>query len=153
MTNWSWLAWGMERKLSFLTLCAMLLGAVSLSQEIAGGPTVQPERMVRGENSSLMEVAPTILDLELKKGDPFWELFIVAVGDLGCYDKREYEISRETSETLVIPRLQRSRPESTCKPRKDSFRDKVADLDPNSTSSQKIRVLSYNGWIEVGREP
>ncbi len=151
MSDWNWLAWGKEWTLFFLTICAIALSADSLSEELPGGPTVQPDRLVRGENSSLMEIAPVITQVDLKKGDPFWELFITAYGDIGCYDKREYEILRQSGTTLIIPRMQRSRPESECKSRRDEFRDKVADLDPQSASSQLIRVLSYNGWIELDR--
>jgi hypothetical protein len=150
MTNWNWLAWGKVRSLCFLTLC-MVQSSLSLSTETAGGPTVQPERVVRGENSSLYEVSPVVLEVEVKKGDPFLEVFIKGSGDIGCNDKREYQVQREIVETIIVPRLERSRPEAPCKPRIEEFRDKVADLDPNSEASNLIKVLGYNGWIEIQR--
>ena len=149
MTNWSWLAWGKVRTLSFLTMCTVISNRAALSTEVPGGPTVQPDRMVRGENSSLYEVSPVVLEVEVLKGDPFLEVFIKARGDTGCNDKREYHIQREVVETIIVPRLQRSRPESPCKPNNEEFRDKVADLDPNSEASKLIKVLGYNGWIEI----
>jgi hypothetical protein len=120
---------------------------VALSKEVHGGPTQPPlhadSRML---NPALQEVSPKILDVIVRKGDPFIEVYIKALGQLSCYDEREYEVTRQYNKTIIVPRLKRSRPGTPCELRLEEFEDKIADLDPNLESAYSLEVLGYTGW-------
>jgi hypothetical protein len=97
---------------------------------------------------ALQEVSPYVQEIEILKNELFIEVFLVGMGDLGCYDQREYDVRRnQPTKTVVVPRLKRSKPETPCITEWKSFRDKVADLDAAADSSYEIDVLSFRGWV------
>jgi hypothetical protein len=153
MTNFKTVGVGMGRITAVITLC--IVAAVCLSREVHGGPTQPPaavpapeasQELLQGQNSSLHEISPLILDIEFKKGAPFIEVFVEGQGPINCYDVREYEVRKDTSTTQIVPRLRRSKPEQLCVPVTASFRDKVADLDPSLNASYSVEVLGFQGW-------
>jgi hypothetical protein len=97
---------------------------------------------------ALQEISPYVQEIEILKNELFIEVFLSGIGDLGCYDQREYDVRRnQGSKTIVVPRLKRSKPETGCLTEWKAFRDKVADLDAASDSSYQIDVLGYRGWV------
>lgn len=120
------------------------------SADRALGGATQPQ----GPHSRLEEVSPLIDAVEVKKGDPYLEVFITGHGHLDCYDVREFVVDRKADVTEIIPRLRRSSPDKPCKVKLQSFRDKAADLDPYARASYNIQVLGFRGWhpLSVPRE-
>jgi hypothetical protein len=146
LTNWISVEWGMVGTFLLLTI----LFALSLSQEAHGGPTQPAIPMTESEvmNSGLQEVSPQILDVIVRRGDPFIEIYIRGQGFLKCYDIHEYDVERSATKTVIIPRLKRSRPSEPCEQTLEDFEDKVADLDPNLESAYSLEVLGYKGWYK-----
>lgn len=120
---------------------------LALSREAIGGPT-QPPLPADSEllNPGLQEISPHIHDIIIRKDGPFIEVYIHALGALDCYDMREYEVTRLSSQTIIVPRLKRSRPGSECDSKLQEFEDKVADLDPSLDSAYSLEILGYLGW-------
>ncbi|MBS1983952.1 MAG: hypothetical protein JST16_07245 [Bdellovibrionales bacterium] len=106
------------------------------------GGTTQPP----GPHSGLEEVSPLILDIELVKGDPYIEVFVTGMGHLDCYDVHEFDVQKTPTYTQIVPRLKRSKPERPCKLGLKKYRDKAADLDPQSPASLEVHVLGFRGW-------
>jgi len=146
MTSLGKVVWGMD---GFFFVLAFLLGNMALSKEARGGPT-QPALPADSEllNPGLQEVSPQIQEIIVRKGDPFIEVYIKALGYLSCYDTREYAVTREDSKTIIVPRLKRSRPGEKCEFILEEFEDKIADLDPNLDSAYSLEVLGYKGWYK-----
>lgn len=121
------------------SLAALLM----LSAKCAfGGPT-QPQILTPNHFS---EVSPLLQDVEIKKGEPFIEVFIEGWGHLDCFTVREFLVEKKAQSTQIIPRLRRVDTASKCKLGLKMFRDKAADLDPNNPASYEIEVLGYKGW-------
>ncbi|MEO5667736.1 MAG: hypothetical protein ABIR96_06750 [Bdellovibrionota bacterium] len=146
LTNWSTVEWGKVGP--FLILTALI--SMTLSQEAHGGPTQPATPMTETEvmNSGLQEVSPQILDIVVRRGDPFIEVYLKGMGYLKCYDVHEYDVERGDSKTVIIPRLKRSKPSEPCEQTLGEFEDKVADLDPNLDSAYSLEVLGYKGWYK-----
>jgi hypothetical protein len=144
LTNWSSVGWGKVGIFLFLTA----ISNKTLSQEAHGGPTQPAPPMTETEvmNSGLQEVSPQILDIIVRKGDPFIEVYIKGQAFLKCYDIHEYDVERTPTKTIIIPRLKRSKPSEPCEQVFADFEDKVADLDPNLDSAYSLEVLGYKGW-------
>lgn len=119
-----------------------LIGVCSVSAVTFGGATTRPQ----GPHSRLEEVSPLVEDIEIKKGDPYLEVFIGGLGHLDCYDVREFVVEKMSGETRIIPRLRRSDSHKPCKLGLKRFKDKAADLDPHSPASEQIAVLGFSGW-------
>ena len=116
-------------------------GSLVISVSVLGGPS-QPHLVAQPR---LEEIAPIIENVEIKKGDPFIEVFITGTGHLDCYDSREYQVEVGTTSTRIIPRLKRTNALRSCKKDLKSFRDKAADLDPYNPASQEVEVLGFRG--------
>lgn len=87
-----------------------------------------------------------MLEVVVRKGTPFIEVYLRAQAAVDCYDVREYSVRREAERTVIIPVMRNSRPGKSCDPSESSYEDKVADLDPNQESAYQIDVLGYRGW-------
>ncbi len=135
------MSWGWVRVGSCLKKVGLGLIAVAWYSQALGGPSQPPSLQNHFE-----EISPLIQDIEIKKGDPFIEVFIVGAGNLDCYDVREFAVEKMPNSTHIIPRLRRLNPLKPCKIGLKTFRDKAADLDPANPSSYQIEVLSYKGW-------
>ena len=144
LTNWISVEWGKVGIFLFLTA----FSNKTLSQEAHGGPTQPAPPMTETEvmNSGLQEVSPQILDVIVRRGDPFIEIYIKGQAFLKCYDIHEYDVERTPTKTIIIPRLKRSKPSEPCEQIVEDFEDKVADLDPNLDSAYSLEVLGYKGW-------
>jgi len=92
------------------------------------------------------EVSPLIEDIELKRGDPFIEVFITGSGHIDCYDSREYVVEKLERKIRIIARLRRLPTSKRCKLGVKTFKDKAADLDPQSPASYEVEVLGFKGW-------
>jgi len=146
LTNWISVEWGKVGPFLVLTaICNM-----TLSQEAHGGPTQPASPMTETEvmNSGLQEVSPQILDIIVRRGDPFIEIYIRGLAFLKCYDIHEYDVERRDTKTVIVPRLKRSKPSEPCEQVLTEFEDKVADLDPNLDSAYSLEVLGYKGWYK-----
>lgn len=128
----------------------LVLGLVLGCGESLGGAT-RPQ----GPHSRLEEVSPLVEDIEIKKGDPYLEVFIGGLGHLDCYDVREFSVEKVEGETRIVPRLRRSDAHKPCKLGLKRFKDKAADLDPQNPASLKIAVLGFSGWHrrEIDKAP
>lgn len=135
LTNWISVVRGMD---GFFWL---IFFSSALSIEVLGGPS-QPQYQASG----LEERSPKVLDVIVRMGDPFIEVYLSASGPLNCYDIREYIVERQQDKTKIIPILRRSAPQTPCEPILQSFEDKVADLDPNLESAYLLEVLGFRGW-------
>jgi hypothetical protein len=146
LTNWKSVEWGKDGSFFVLTL----IFAMALSQEIHGGPTQPAAPIPEADtmNSGLQEMSPHIIDIIVRRGDPFIEVYIKGMGYLRCYDRHEYDVERSDTKTIIIPRLRRSKPGETCEAALEEFEDKVADLDPNLDSAYSLEVLGYTGWYK-----
>lgn len=144
LTNWSSVEWGMDGR--FLLLTSMLC-SFALSKDVHGGPT-QPATETEVMNSGLQEVSPQILDVIVRRGDPFIEIYIQGLAYRACYDIHEYDVERTATKTVIIPRLKRSKPGEPCEQILEEFEDKVADLDPNLDSAYSLEILGYKGWYK-----
>jgi len=146
LTNWKSVEWGKVGP--FLILTALF--NMSLSQEAHGGPTQPASPMTETEvmNSGLQEVSPQIIEIIVRRGDPFIEVYLKGQGFLKCYDIHEYDVERSETKTVIIPRLKRSNPSEPCEQHLEEFEDKVADLDPNLDSAYSLEVLGYKGWYK-----
>lgn len=129
------------------TLKRLAFWGVCLSGAVASGEPSLPH------NSFFEEVSPLIEEVVVKKGDPFVEVFIRAVGHLNCYDVREFQIEKTASATLIVPRLRRLNPSKGCVLGLKEFYDKAADLDPANPATQHIQVLGYRGWVQESYKP
>jgi hypothetical protein len=94
----------------------------------------------------LEEVSPLIERIELKRSPVSIEVFIAGVAHTACYDTRDIEVVKKENSTLIIPRLKRSHPFTSCKIGLSRFNEKIADLDPLSASSRLVSVLGFRGW-------
>jgi hypothetical protein len=101
-----------------------------------------------GSKKAFFEKSPIIDEVEVFIGDPFVEVFIRGRVEKDCFSDREYSIEKKENETIIIPRFKTFDIDRKCESRLVDFREKAADLDPQSPSSRKIKVLSYLGWIE-----
>lgn len=93
-----------------------------------------------------MERSPTVLEVVVRKGSPFIEVYLKAMAPINCYDVREYSVRRDTERTIIVPVLRNSQPGKDCGLEEAIYEDKVADLDPTQESAYEIEVLGYRGW-------
>jgi len=152
LTNWKSVVWGMDGRFCFVPALLAFVTLV-LSTNVLGGPT-QPatkdltasQQALSGHSSGLEERSPEVLDIVVRMGDPFIEVYLKAAGPLECFDIREYSVKRQEDKTIIIPILRRSKPLTPCEPTRKTFEDKVADLDPNLDSAYLLEVLGFRGW-------
>ena len=97
---------------------------------------------------AFIEKSPIIDEVEVLLGDPFVEVYIKGRAEMECYPEREYHVEKRDGETRIIPRFRTSDINKKCESKLVEFREKAADLDAQSSSSAKIKVLGYMGWIE-----
>jgi hypothetical protein len=143
LTNFRKVEWGKDGSFFVLTLLSL-----ALSREIHGGPTQPafPTTETEIKNSGLQQVSPQVVDIIVRRGNPFIEVYLKGQGYLKCYDSREYHVERSEDKTIIVPVLKRSKPGEPCEPLFEEFEDKVADLDPNLASAYSLEVLGYKGW-------
>ncbi len=142
--------------LAGLTICKAALGGPFPPQNKSGvlpAPAHLLPLPSGGPHTAFEEISPLIESVEIKKGNPFVEIFVKGYGHLDCYDVREFQVERTSHSTQIIPRLRRMNPSKPCKLGIKSFYDKAADLDPSSPSTEIIEVLGYRGWLRRNLKP
>jgi len=130
-------------------LFAILLSATqfALANNDATTPLRDPGHLnfARG----FYEIAPRIIKVEVKMGEPFVEVFVSGeLPEEGCYEKKEYIVEPLKSHTQIIARFRKDQSGKNCQKIDRVFYEKIADLDPAQSSSKKVEVLGFEGWIE-----
>ena len=123
-----------------------------VSGEVLGGPTQPALSALKTSGApsqfdSLVEIAPNITDVEIKKSASSIEVFLTGEAKLECYDLREFVVQKEAAKVMIVPRFRSSKPDHECQGSLKTFHAKVADLDPANSASYHVRVLGYLGWI------
>jgi len=93
--------------------------------------------------------SPHISKAYFQNSHPFQELVIEGQAELDCFTLTNGDVVKKGSETLIIPKLIRVNPTLECQSKFKEFEKKIALIDPNLPSSQKIRVLGNLGWINL----
>lgn len=142
----------MQRGLARAKLAKIIIYFVCLARFAgASSPPPAPNTAVllrREHQARLEEISPLVNDVEIKKGDPFIEVFVSGTAHTDCYDVREYVVEKTDAKTLIVPRFRRSNSEKACRVGLRDFRDKAADLDPANLASYQIEVLGFRGWVK-----
>jgi len=123
----------------------LLLGILLLPSVLRAQSGSQDTTVLRPV-SRFVEFSPKIVAVEVLKGDPFLEVFVSGYATVDCFDIREYHVEKYDTHTSVVPRFRSSKPDELCKSPMVMFREKAADLDPNSPASGRVEVLGEAGW-------
>jgi len=129
------LAWEVVK----LPLFVALMGYVGA--KALGGPT-QPLSFAQ---PGLEEISPVIDEVELVPGANSIEVFVSGYGVLDCYDTRDTVVEVRPHSTFIVPRFKRRFAGAPCQTSARSFREKVADLNPQLDSSYVVEILGFRG--------